>query len=60
MVSTMIKNFVGGGFKISCLYCKTFNIIYPQDTEYVHPLPQPCPQRVQMHSLQTVDKILLG
>ena len=43
MTTTLIKNFVGGGFKISCFYCKTFNIIYPLDTDYVHPLSQPCP-----------------
>ncbi len=38
----MIRNFAGGGFKIQCLYCKTFNIIYPQDPDYMHPLLQPC------------------
>jgi len=38
----MIKDFVGGGFKIRCFYCKTSNIVYPQDPEYSHPLLQPC------------------
>jgi len=32
----MIRKFVGGGFKIPCFYCKTFNIVYPQDPEYIH------------------------
>jgi hypothetical protein len=40
--SLMIRNFVGGGFKIQCFYCKTFNIIYPQDPDYMHPMLQPC------------------
>ena len=39
--SLMIRNFVGGGFKIQCFYCKTFNIIYPQDPDYMHPMLQP-------------------
>jgi hypothetical protein len=38
----MIKKFVGGGFKIGCFYCKTFNIVYPQDQDYVNPILQPC------------------
>jgi len=38
----MIRNFVGGGFKIQCFYCKTFNITYPQDPDYMHPKLQPC------------------
>jgi hypothetical protein len=38
----MIRNFVGGGFKIQCFYCKTFNIIYPQDPDYMHAMLQPC------------------
>lgn len=36
----MIMDFVAGGFKVRCLYCKTFNIVYPQDPEYNHPLLQ--------------------
>jgi len=38
----MIKDFVGGGFRNRCFYCKTFNIDYPQDPEDIHPLLQPC------------------
>jgi hypothetical protein len=38
----MIRKFVGGGFKIPCFYCKTFNIVYPQDPEYMHALLEPC------------------
>ena len=38
----MIRKFVGGRFKIQCFYCKTFNIIYPQDPDYMHPMLQPC------------------
>jgi hypothetical protein len=38
----MIRNFVGGGFKIQCFYCKTFNIVSPQDSDYMHPMLQPC------------------
>jgi hypothetical protein len=71
----MIRKFVGGGFKIPCFYCKTFNIVYPQDPDYMHALLEPCLHKdsalsvnkakatinnVQMYSLQTVDKILLG
>jgi len=33
---------MGGGFKIRCFYCKTFNVIYPQDPDYMRPLSQPC------------------
>jgi hypothetical protein len=32
----MIRKFVGGGFKIPCFYCKTFNIVYPQDLDYMN------------------------
>ena len=38
----MIRDFVGGGFKIRCFYCKTFNVIYLQDPDYMRPLLQPC------------------
>ena len=38
----MIKDFVGGGFRIRCFYCKAFNIVYPQDPDYSRPLLQPC------------------
>jgi hypothetical protein len=38
----MIRKFVGGGFKIPCFYCKTFNIVYPQDPDYMHALLEPC------------------
>jgi len=38
----MIRKFVGGGFKISCFYCKRFNIVYPQDSDYTHALLEPC------------------
>jgi len=30
----MIMKFEGGGFKIPSFYCKTFNIVYPQDSDY--------------------------
>jgi len=39
----VIRTLYEGGFKISCLYCKTLNIIYSLDTDYIHPLSQPCP-----------------
>jgi hypothetical protein len=38
----MIRDFVAGGFKVRCLHCKIFNIVYPQHPEYSHPLLQPC------------------
>jgi hypothetical protein len=38
----MIRKFVGGGSKIPCSYCKTFNIVYPEDQDYMHPLLEPC------------------
>jgi hypothetical protein len=38
----MIRKFVRGGFKIPCFYCKTFNIVYPQDQDYMHALLEPC------------------
>ena len=37
----MIRKFVGGGFKIPCFYYKTFNIVYPQDSDYMHALLEP-------------------
>ena len=38
----MIRKFVGSGFKIPCSCCKTFNIVYPQDADYMHALLEPC------------------
>ncbi len=36
-----IRKFVGSGFKIRCSCCKTFNIVYPQYPDYVHPFLEP-------------------
>jgi len=47
----MIKDFLGGGFKIKCFYCGTFNVVYPRDQEYMRAMLQPCPRQDSVLSM---------
>src|SRR5215469_11777919 len=51
----MIRKFVGGGFKIPCFYCKIFNIVYPQDSDYMHASLEPCLHKDSVLSMALIS-----